>query len=76
MRLEQDAAYMESLKADQEKARRRREEREAETKQKQEAKELERTIMEERENRRKLKIEWADRIPVVCCIGFIVNNFL
>ncbi|KAB7494786.1 FAS-associated factor 2-B [Armadillidium nasatum] len=64
LRLEQDAAYMESLKADQEKARRRREEREAETKQKQEAKELERTIMEERENRRKLKIEWADRIPV------------
>ena len=65
LRQEQDVAYQESLKADQEKARRRQEEQEALNKQEQEEKEHERSIIEEREKRRRLKFEWANRVPEV-----------
>ncbi|KAK2164587.1 hypothetical protein LSH36_61g01015 [Paralvinella palmiformis] len=65
LREEQDAAYLESLRADQEKERKKKEEREAREKEEQARLDEELARQQELENRKRKKDELRNQIPPV-----------
>ena len=63
IRAEQDAAFQETLRQDQEKERRKREEEEAKRRQEEEEQRIVREEQERRDRIRRLKVDLADRVP-------------
>ncbi|CAH1247601.1 FAF2 [Branchiostoma lanceolatum] len=63
LRAQQDVAYLESLRADQEKERKKQEERERKEREEQEAREKEEAVQRRKEELARLRIEKASTIP-------------
>ncbi|XP_076041067.1 FAS-associated factor 2-like [Oratosquilla oratoria] len=63
LRQEQDEAYLESLRADQAKERKKKQEREELERQEEEERRAREEVQKQKENIRKLKVEMADEIP-------------
>ncbi|XP_063851971.1 FAS-associated factor 2-like [Scylla paramamosain] len=63
LRLQQDEDYQMSLRADQEKERRKQAEREEAQRREQEEREKQEDQQRERDNIRRQKMEWVDRVP-------------
>ena len=72
LRLQQDEAYLESLRADQEKARKRQLEEEAQMKLVDEERQLEELQNEQKERLKRLKVEYSEKIPQVNIIFYII----
>lgn len=63
--MQQDEDYQESLRADQEKERRRQQEREEAERREEEERRKEEERRREEDNIRRLKVEWQERVPQV-----------